>query len=120
MQRINFYSAFIFLLLLFAACKSKSTAEEQPAAATETVIETPVTVATITAGPLTEFVELNATSSFLQSNIVKASANGYVKSIAVTPGQFVSAGKTIFTIQTKESTNIGTIINNLDSSYKFS
>jgi multidrug efflux pump subunit AcrA (membrane-fusion protein) len=120
MRRLNFYITFVFLLAAYAACKSKSSNEEKPAETPETIVETPVTVTAITAGPLTEYVELNATSSFLQSNIVKASANGYIKSIAVTPGQFVASGKTIFSIQTKESTNIGTIINNLDSSYKFS
>jgi multidrug efflux pump subunit AcrA (membrane-fusion protein) len=120
MRRTDFYMPFILLLAAFVSCTSRSSSEEQPAEASETIIETPVTVASIMAGPLTEYVALNATSSFLQSNIIKASANGYVKSIGVAPGQFVSSGKTIFSIQTKESTNIGTIINNLDSSYQFS
>jgi len=111
--------AFLFLLAGHAGCKSRSN-QEQPATAQEIVIETPVTVISVAPGPLIEYAELNATSAFLQNNIVKASANGYIKSVEVSPGQYVASGKTIFSIQTKESTNIGTIINNLDSSYKFS
>src|ERR1700742_5243566 len=106
MRRTTIYIAFAFLFMGYAACKSKSNSEEHPGEAPETVIETPVTVISVTPAPLVEYIELNATSAFLQSNIVKASANGYIKSIAVTPGQFVPSGKTIFSIQTKESTNI--------------
>jgi len=119
MRGINFYMTFLFLLAGHAGCKSRSN-QEQPATAQEIVIETPVTVISVAPGPLIEYAELNATSAFLQNNIVKASANGYIKSVEVSPGQYVASGKTIFSIQTKESTNIGTIINNLDSSYKFS
>jgi multidrug efflux pump subunit AcrA (membrane-fusion protein) len=118
MRRINFYIAVVFVLAISAGCKSKTAEEETEAP--ETVIETPVTVITVTPGPLIEYAELNATSAFLQSNFVKASASGYIKSISVAPGQFVASGKVIFSLQTKESTNIGTIINNLDSSYRFS
>jgi len=118
MRRTNFYIAFLLLTASYTSCKSKSNGE-QPAEA-ESVIETPVRVTSVTPGPVTEYAELNATSAFLQSNIVKASANGYIKSVAVSPGQFVASGKIIFSIQTKESTNIGAIINNLDSSYQFS
>jgi len=84
------------------------------------VVQTPVTVTSVTTGPLIDYLELNATSAFLQSNIVKASATGYIKSVNVSPGQFVAAGRSLFIIETKEAKNIGTIINNLDTTFRFS
>lgn len=113
----------VYIILTAAiACmtRCRSTGSEEPPAAEVPVIETPVTVTEVISGPLTEYVEFNATSAYLQNNIIKAPVNGYVKSINISPGQFVATGTSIFSIQTKESANIGAIINNLDSSYRFS
>ncbi|MES1224856.1 MAG: efflux RND transporter periplasmic adaptor subunit [Bacteroidota bacterium] len=118
MQKISLPVIFLFILAVYTSCKSKAGDEET--IAKETMVETPVTVTSVTPGPLTEYIELNATSAFLQNNIVKASVNGYLKSVTISPGQYVPVGRIIFSIQTKESTNIGAIINNLDSSYRFS
>ena len=118
MQRINLYTTLLFALICFISCKSKTT-EEEPVTQ-ETVVQTPVTVTSVVPGPLIEYVELNATSAFLQSNIIKSSANGYIKSVNVLPGQFVAADKSIFSIQSKEAKNIGKIINNLDTTFRFS
>ncbi|RYF78672.1 MAG: HlyD family efflux transporter periplasmic adaptor subunit [Chitinophagaceae bacterium] len=109
---------FVFSLLIFASCKHKETApagEEAPAE-----VQTPVTVTTIETAPLNEFVELNATSSFLQSNVIKASTTGYLKSVNVRLGQMVHAGQQAFVLQTKEAKALGNTINNLDPSFRFS
>ena len=50
-----------FLLLLLASCKSNDTSREE-----EITARTPVTVTAISNEPLQEYVDLNATSSFLQ------------------------------------------------------
>ncbi len=65
-------------------------------------------------------VELNATSSFLQSNFIKASANGYIKLVNVRLGQMVSSGQIAFTLKTKEAEALGNAINKLDPSFHFS
>jgi multidrug efflux pump subunit AcrA (membrane-fusion protein) len=69
---------------------------------------------------LQDSIELNATSSYLQSAYVRSISVGYIKSAYVKPGEFVRAGQSLFTVQTKESMIIGNSISRLDSSFKFS
>jgi hypothetical protein len=68
----------LFSLVWFAGpgCKNAATApeDEQPP-----VVQTPVTVTTISRGPMEEYLELNATSAFLLKSYVKANANGYLQ-----------------------------------------
>jgi len=69
---------------------------------------------------LTDYTDLNATSTTLQKNYIKSNANGYVKQAYIIPGQNVSKGQLLFTIKTKEAQTIGNSINVLDTSFKFS
>jgi len=109
---------FVFLVIL-ASCKQGggAAAEEDPP---QEAVQTPVTVTTVNIGPLAECIELNATSSFMQKNYVKANANGYLRSNFTQPGQYVNAGQVLFTITTKEAQSIGNAVNKLDSSFRFS
>ena len=87
----------------------------------ETIVAvTPVTVDSVKFGPITDSLELNASSTYLQNSYVKSVAAGYIKSVQVKPGDFVNNGKTLFTLETKESAAIGETISSLDSSFKFS
>lgn len=110
----------LFILpMSYQACKQA--AKETPEKTAEaTAIQTPVTVTGITDSTLAEYIELNATSSFLQKNFIKANANGYLQSNLAHPGQFVNKGQLLFTIQTKEAQSIGNAVNKLDSSFRFS
>lgn len=107
---------YCLLITVLVACKSKKTdtAEEvaQP--------ETPVTVTTINNEPMEEFVELNATSTYLQKWPVKSTLNGYLQSANVQLNAHVGAGQTLYTVKTKEAKSIGNTINILDSSFRFS
>jgi len=107
-----------FSFTLLISCRHKEEAKEEEAAP-ETV-QTPVTVTSVENVSLSEFEELNATSSFLQSNFIKASANGYIKSVNIHPGQFVNKGALAFTMRTKEAEALGNTINQLDPSFHFS
>jgi multidrug efflux pump subunit AcrA (membrane-fusion protein) len=108
-----------FMLLLLLACKHKESAEDEEDVAPDEV-QTPVTVTSIETVPLNDYVELNATSSFLQSNFIKASANGYLKSVNIKQGQFVHKGDLAFTLRTKEAEALGNTINKLDPAFHFS
>jgi len=111
----------LFLLLAttyLASCKSGG--EEKKAEETTASTGTPVTVTTINTDPLTEYIELNATSTFLQKSYVKANVNGYVQTANTQPGKYVTAGQTLFVIKTKEAQNIGNAVNNIDPSFRFS
>jgi multidrug efflux pump subunit AcrA (membrane-fusion protein) len=118
MKKFTLY--FLFLTpLLVIACHSKETAaddEDVPPAQ----VQTPVTVTSIGNEPLTQYAELNATSSFLQDNIVKSNINGYIKSVNIKVGQYVTRGQVLFIVKTKEAESIGNTINTLDSSFHFS
>ena len=105
----------IFLLTLFS-CANKTKETEEPAAA----VQTPVTITGILQEPLEEYFELNATSTFLLKNYVKANATGYLQSTNIVPGQNVQAGQVLFTVKTKEAVSLGNAVNQLDSTFKFS
>jgi len=112
------------LLLLLAAtslssCKNGSEEKKTEETATAST-GTPVTVTTINTDPLTEYIELNATSTFLQKSYVKANVNGYVQTANTQPGKYVTAGQVLFVIKTKEAQNIGNAVNNIDPSFRFS
>ncbi len=97
------------------SCKGREpVAEEAPVE-----VQTPVTITTILQDPLEEYIELNANSTFLLKNYVKANANGYLQSAHLEPGEYVKPGQTLFTIKTKEAQSIGNAVNNLDTSFKF-
>jgi multidrug efflux pump subunit AcrA (membrane-fusion protein) len=107
------------LLILLISCKSKEASSDEEEVAPEDV-RTPVTVTSVETTNLNDYVELNATSSYQQSNFIKASANGYLTSVNVKIGQMVYAGQQAFTLQTKEAHALGNTINKLDPSFHFS
>ena len=105
---------FLILLTSLFSCKPKAAPEEKADPVT------PVTVTSITYDPIQEYIDLNATSTFLQKNVVKANLNGYIKGINIKYGSYVSTGQTLFVLKTKEANALGNTINKLDPSFKFS
>ncbi len=89
------------VLLLLGSCQNKPapSAEEEPAAQTIT----PVLTDSMRTGPLTEYIELNATSSFLKKNSVKSAASGYINQMEVSLGDHVKRDQELFVIKTKEA-----------------
>jgi multidrug efflux pump subunit AcrA (membrane-fusion protein) len=113
MKKILLY----FLVFTAAAACHKKAAEADTTATAE--VQTPVTVTHISFEPLEEFVDLNATSSFLETNIIKASTNGYIRSVNIKMNQLVGRGQNAFVLQTKEAKALGNTINKLDPSFHF-
>jgi multidrug efflux pump subunit AcrA (membrane-fusion protein) len=114
------YRLFITIVCIgiVASCKQPDKATDEDAK--PEAVQTPVTVTGISTEPMSEYIELNASSTFLQKNFIKANANGYLQSNFTQPGQYVNKGQTLFTIKTKEAQSIGNAVNQLDSSFKFS
>lgn len=106
------------LLMLLFSCKSKDQPADEGDAAVAS--QTPVTVTTVSDSTLVDYVDLSATSVFLQKNFIKANANGYVQNVNTQLGHYVNRGETVFTIKTKEAQSIGNSINVLDTTFKFS
>ena len=115
------YLLFVYVLgsISILSCHHASTEKEEEETAPE-LVQTPVTMTSVSSEPLTEYAELNATSVFQQDNIIKSNINGYIKSMNVKVGQYVAAGQTLFVLKTKEAESLGNTINTLDSSYHFS
>jgi len=109
-------SALFVCLLLFRSCKTKDTTTS----GTTAEIRVPVTVTSVTFEPLQQYIELNATSTFLQQNFVRSNLNGYIKKTNIKFGDYVHRGQILFVLKTKEAEAIGNSINKLDSSFKFS
>lgn len=109
---------FACLPLLLFSCKGadKPADDEDVAVASQT----PVTVTTVTDSSMVDYFDVSATSIFLQKNVVKANANGYIEGINTQLGHYVAKGSTVFTIKTKEAQSIGNSINILDTTFKFS
>jgi Barrel-sandwich domain of CusB or HlyD membrane-fusion len=108
---------FLLISLAVSSCHSKKTQEEETK---EPEIITPVTVTSINTDPMAEFIELNATSTFLQKDYIKASTAGYIKSVNAQIGKMISSGQTAFVLKTKEAQSIGNTINLLDTTFRFS
>lgn len=127
MNKIRFIAILIGTCLFACTGKPEKAADAERAAAgaadsasASAEGRTPVTVIAVDRSNLTDSIELNATSAFLQNHYVRSNATGYVKLVDARPGEYVNPGKVLFTVETKESTVIGNSISKLDSSFKFS
>jgi multidrug efflux pump subunit AcrA (membrane-fusion protein) len=114
-------ASFYFILgivVLLASCKGgeEKTADDDAAVKSQT----PVTVTSVNDSSMVDYIDLNATSSFLQKSFVKANANGYLQKVNAQLGHFVNKGEVLFTVKTKEAQSIGNSINILDTTFKFS
>ena len=110
----NFSILFLLSIMLFS-CHGKNAENDEE----ELEVTTPVTITHITVGEVIEVVELSATSVFLQRAQIKATTNGYLKSVDAQPGQQVSKGQVLFVLKGKEAENIGTIIHKIDPDIHF-
>src|SRR4051812_27373934 len=104
MRKFYFFCLSLVTVNMMLSCKQREPAEEEE---TPVVVQTPVTITTVSNEPLNEYVELNATSTFLQNNYVKSNMTGYVKSVHVQLGQYTQTGQLLFTLKTKESEALG-------------
>lgn len=104
-------------MLLFAQCKTKDTTSDEESA---TEVRVPVTVTFVSFEPLKEYIDLNATSTFLQQNFVKSNLTGYIEKARIKYGDYVHRGQILFVLKTKEAKAIGNSINQLDSGFNFS
>ncbi|MBI1343989.1 MAG: HlyD family efflux transporter periplasmic adaptor subunit [Terrimonas sp.] len=112
-------ASYLLPLLVITGPMIGCSSPESTAAADVPVTVTPVTVTGISHEPMTNSFELNATSAYLQKWSVKSNVNGYIQTTQAQLNKTVHAGQVLFTIKTKEATSIGSVINDLDSSLRF-
>ena len=106
----------LFVCLLVCGCNAANTdnANDTPQ------VRTPVTVTSVSNTSLNEYIEMNATSAYLQQNFVKSNLNGYIQKSNIKFGDRVQRGEILFVLKTKEASAIGNAVDQLDSSFKFS
>ena len=110
------YGVIMMLAITMQSCHHETEQEAGPAG--NAIV--PVTVTAISTEPLSDYIELNATSAFMQSNYIKSNARAYVSSIKVKLGDHVNAGDQVFVLKTKEADAIGNAVTYLDSTLRFS
>jgi len=108
---------FLFLGIVLFGCKQKESLDTTESA---TEVRVPVTVTSVNFEPLEEAVTLNATSTYLQTNMVKSNLVGYIQKAFVKYGDFVNRGQTLFVLKTKEAAAIGNSITKLNPDFQFS
>src|SRR5579884_2833754 len=106
-----------FIAAAVFSCRSKKA--EAPDDAPTGDVQTPVTVTSISNETLIDYTELNATTTFLQDNMVKSNINGYIQSVDTKLGQYTTTGTSLFTLKTKEARALGNTINKLDPAFHF-
>src|SRR6185437_13851785 len=109
-----FFTLFVGLLIFSCNSSTTDSTGETPE------VRTPVTVTSVSNMPLNKYIELNATSTYLQQNFVKSNLNGYIQKSNIKFGDHVQRGETLFVLKTKEASAIGNAVNLLDSSFNFS
>jgi len=67
------------------------------------IMKTPATAIVIGTGSMQKDNWVNATSTYLNNSVVASTITGYITSSSLYPGQYVSAGQVLFTLQTKEA-----------------
>lgn len=102
-------------LVILSSCKKKAEADAE--AKIDAII--PVTLTSIDTAGINSFTDVNGTATFLVKSTIKANATGYLNSVNVQNNDFVSKGKTLFTLQTREAKVLGNTINKIDPSLKF-
>ncbi|MEZ4927467.1 MAG: HlyD family efflux transporter periplasmic adaptor subunit [Saprospiraceae bacterium] len=104
----------LLLSMLIFGCHSQSSTTVE---STPVQPGTPVSVTSIGTNPMTELVELNATSAFLQKTVVKSTANGYLRDCKIQLGQLVQKGQLLYSLQNKEASALGNLVETVDSTF---
>jgi multidrug efflux pump subunit AcrA (membrane-fusion protein) len=107
------------LMVFLGSCTSAKKSDDDDDAS-KVQAQTPVTVTTIDQNSMADYIDVNATSVFLQKNYIKSNANGYIVKVNAQQGQPVSEGEVLFDVKTKEAQAIGNSITVLDTTFKFS
>lgn len=103
----------ITLIGTLHSCKNKSEDEEK------LDVSVPVTITSIDTSGISSYIDLNATATYVVKTIIKANATGYLNSVNVASNDYVTAGKVLFTLKTRESKVLGNTVNKIDPTLNF-
>jgi biotin carboxyl carrier protein len=98
MKSINYTAVLLFSLIL--ACGNSKTKTE---AEVKEHVTTPVTVVSVINRPISEIISFKAISAYQKKNQVRSNVNGYIVKSLINIGEYVTQGKLLFTVTTKEA-----------------
>ncbi|WP_161595861.1 efflux RND transporter periplasmic adaptor subunit [Flavobacterium pectinovorum] len=101
------------IAIILGSC-NKAVPTEVPA-----VVSVPVTVTNIDTTAIESFVDLNATTSYLIKNTIKANTTGYLEVVNAVSNDFVKKNQLLFSLKTREAKVLGNTINKLDPNLRF-
>jgi biotin carboxyl carrier protein len=96
--RTFLWMVFLAGIISITGCRSRDRGSEK-----EATPRVPVTVTTVHTGIMSDYLELNAVSSFFDKSVIKATITGYIVEMTINPGDHVSHGQVLYTLRTKES-----------------
>ncbi|MEO8238815.1 MAG: biotin/lipoyl-binding protein [Flavobacterium sp.] len=105
--------ALVVLSVLLVCCAKKNTVNKTAN------IKIAVAITNIDTTAISNYTDLNATTSYLIKNIIKANITGYLDQVNVASNDFVKKGKLLFSLKTKEAKVLGNTINKIDPSLHF-
>ena len=114
MNSLRYISAFSILLLATIMSCGKKEPDKKPV---ENIV--PVTLTKIDTVAIESYIDLNATTSYLVKNTIKANTTGYVEKVNVASNDFVKKGQVLFSLQTREAKVLGNTINKIDPNLHF-
>lgn len=116
MTKIHYNYLISFFSLVLFSCTSGT----NDSAETTSDNYTPVSITAVNRDTISEYIELSATSAFLSKSFIKASTNGYLKSVHALLGAAVDKGQALFILETKEAQSLNDGNNENDSIFRFS
>jgi len=112
---------YLFSIIILFSCNSKpGSASEDEGKEKAVHSRTPIQISTVSFAPISESIQLNAVSSFIQKNEVRSISVGYIEKIHFQLGDPVHKGQILFDLKTKEANALGNNLFPKDSSLKFS
>lgn len=114
MNKYIYKTGLFFLMGILLNSCNKTAPAEAPA-----VVSVPVTVTHIDTTAIESYIDLNATTTYLIKNTIKANTTGYLEVVKVASNDFVSNHQLLFSLKTREAKVLGNTINKIDPSLNF-
>lgn len=109
----NIVMPLMAIALILNSC-NKTAPVEAPAE-----VSVPVTVTSIDTVAIENYVDLNATTTYLIKNTIKANTTGYLEIVNAASNDFVRKNQLLFSLKTREAKVLGNTINKMDPNLHF-
>ncbi|MFG4003399.1 efflux RND transporter periplasmic adaptor subunit [Flavobacterium aquidurense] len=113
----NIVMPLMAIALILNSCNKTAPVEAPVEAPAE--VSVPVTVTSINTVAIENYVDLNATTTYLIKNTIKANTTGYLEIVNAASNDFVRKNQLLFSLKTREAKVLGNTINKMDPNLHF-